>query len=180
MPNADDAGLELEGPQWSFAIELYERPEVSRACLLLQDVLGVDVCLLLFALFVAREHNRILDRASLEDLYRAVADWRDEVVRPLRAIRRRTKTPATAAPEAAIHGFRQQIKIAEINAEQIELALLARHFYAHGHGLSAEPIDIAMVLDGVVRFFAAQGQTAAAEVPEIRAAVRDIAHGMQQ
>jgi uncharacterized protein (TIGR02444 family) len=180
MRRGDDGVLDLEGAHWSFVVDLYQRPGVSRACLLLQDVLGADVCLVLFALFVAREHRAILNKGSLEDLDRAIADWRGEVVRPLRAIRRRLKTGPMPAPDPATHALLQQIKAAEINAEQIELALLARHFHRRGHAVSAETIDVMTVLDGIVVFFAAQGETSAADVPEIRAALRDIAHAVAQ
>ena len=180
MQHDDEGILDLEGTHWSFVVDLYQRPEVSPACLLLQDMLEVDVCLLLFALFVAREHRAILDKASLVDLDQAIGDWRGEVVRPLRAIRRRLKTGPMPAPDPATHALREQIKTAEINAEQIEFALLARHFHRRGHAVSAETIDVMTVLDGVVVFFAAQGKTAAAAVPGIHAALRDIAHAMAQ
>ena len=154
---------------------------VSQACLLLQDVLGADVCLLLFALFVAREHRAMLDQGSLEDLDRAIGDWRGEVVRPLRAIRRRLKTAPPSASDGATQTLRQQVKSAELNAEQIQFALLARHFYRRGHAPSTQTIDVMTVLEEVAAFFAAQRATgAAADAPEVRAALRDIAHAMAQ
>ena len=91
--------LDAEGPQWSFAVELYARPAVSEACLALQDRLGGDVCLLLFALFIAREHQIGLADGDLASLDAAVADWRREVIEPLRSVRRRFQLPPEARPD---------------------------------------------------------------------------------
>ena len=170
----------LRGPHWSFAVELYQRPRVSNACLTLQDTLGVDVCVLLFVLFMASEHRTILDGESLKDLDRTIAEWRSEVVWPLRAIRRRLKTTSTATAGAglAMQALLQQIKAAEIDAEQIEFALLARHLESRGHPASVAALDIATVLDAVASFFAARAGSGAVQSPEIRSALRDIALAM--
>src|SRR5262249_6915793 len=98
MEGGDDTALDVEGPQWSFAVDLYGRPAVSEACLALQDRLGGAVCLLLFTLFVARGHEIALDEGDFERLDAAVADWRREVIEPLRSLRRRLKGAPHRAP----------------------------------------------------------------------------------
>ena len=87
MEPASDVCLRLEGPQWLFAVDLYQRPGVSKACLLLQDLLGADISLLLFVLFVAEKYRTMLDPSELESLDNVIAAWRCEVIWPLRSIR---------------------------------------------------------------------------------------------
>jgi len=143
--------------------------------LTLQDALGVDVCLLLFALFAAREHDVQLDRVSLQELDRVVAEWRDQVVRPLRAIRRRLKGDPPPQAASDVHALREQIKKSEIEAEQIELAMLGRHFSENPPAPRTEPADISAVLDEVADYFAMRSGNATAQAPEMRSALRDIA-----
>jgi len=175
ITTSDPASLDLWGPQWDFAVGLYQKPGVSEACLTLQDALGVDVCLLLFALFAASEHDVQLDRVSLQELDRVVAEWRDQVVRPLRAIRRRLKGDPPPQAASDVHALREQIKKSEIEAEQIELAMLGRHFSENPPAPRTEPADISAVLDEVADYFAMRSGNATAQAPEMRSALRDIA-----
>jgi hypothetical protein len=53
-----------------------------------------------------------------------VAAWQDEIVRPLRAIRRRLKSGPLPAPSAARDELRTRIQAAELECERIELLQL--------------------------------------------------------
>ncbi len=77
-------------PFWSYSIELYRRPGVEAACLELQRRHGLDVNLVLLCCWQASCGGR-LDRALLGRAGETVAGWQAEVVRPLRALRRRLK-----------------------------------------------------------------------------------------
>jgi uncharacterized protein (TIGR02444 family) len=181
MEGGDDTALDVEGPQWSFAVDLYGRPAVSEACLALQDRLGGDVCLLLFALFVAREHQRALDEGDFERLDAAVADWRREVIEPLRSLRRRLKGAPHPAPSPHTNAVRQHIQTAEIAAEQIELAMLARCLAQRPHAGGTASADASTVLDRLARFFALRSaHPAAATSPETRTALKTIADALAQ
>ena len=181
MEGGADMDLDAEGPQWSFAVELYARPAVSQACLALQDRLGGDVCLLLFALFIAREHQIGLADSDFASLDEAVADWRREVIEPLRSVRRRLKLTAHPAPSPHANAVRQHIQRAELAAEQIELAMLARSFARRPHIGPSLSADAAAVLDRLARFFSLRSaQPAAASLPEIRAALKTIADALAQ
>src|SRR5262249_36099665 len=107
MEGGYDTDLDAEGPHWSFAVDLYARPAVSEACLVLQPRLGGDVCLLLFALFIAREHQIGLAAGDFARLDDAVADWRREVIGPLRSLRRRLKLGPHPAPSQRTNAMRQ-------------------------------------------------------------------------
>jgi uncharacterized protein (TIGR02444 family) len=175
----DIPSLQLEGPQWSFAIDVYQRPGVATACLFLQDVLGADISLLLFVIFSAREHRTAFEQADLDRMDGAIAAWRREVIWPLRSIRRRMKTGPEPAPASATEALVQQIKAAEIHAEQIELAALAQWFDRDPRTPST--VDIPAVLAQVAAFFAARsGNSQTANSPEVRSALMAIADAIAQ
>ncbi len=109
--------LNYDNEFWRFSLAVYNQAEVAKECLALQDVLGLDVNILLFCAWRGTQ-SVALQREDIEAALRTVAAWQDEVVRPLRAVRQRTK---------ALSGdgnFRAGIKDAEIKAEQIEQAML--------------------------------------------------------
>lgn len=108
---------------WEFALALYGSQGVSEACLLLQDESGVDVPMLLFALWLAA-HSVALPEAEMQRIEQLVKAWREEVVRPLRAIRRRLKEGPHPAPSEGTNALRNSIKAAELASERIELDLL--------------------------------------------------------
>lgn len=151
MSNAKDE-LPLEGPLWDFAVKFYRQPRVSEACLLLQDKAGVDVSLMLLVLFAAIKQHTHLDKRALEEIDRAVAQWREEVIRPLRNLRRRLKHGPAPAPGRASDGIRSLVKSAELRAEQIELAVLAEKL--SGGRLSSDRTDLRSTLEAVLDYFA--------------------------
>jgi len=109
--------LNYDNEFWRFSLAVYGQGEVAKECLVLQDALGLDVNILLFCAWLGT-HSVVLQREDIEAALRAVAAWHDDVVRPLRVVRQRTK---------ALSGdddFRASIKDAEIKAEQIEQAML--------------------------------------------------------
>jgi hypothetical protein len=76
---------------------------------------------------------------------------------------------------------RQHIQRAELAAEQIELAMLARCFERRPHVGGTWSADAAAVLDRLAHFFALRSaQPAAVSAPEIRAALKTIADALAQ
>jgi uncharacterized protein (TIGR02444 family) len=170
--------LPLTGPHWSFAVELYGRPGVSEACLALQDRLGVDVNVLLFALFAAIERGAPVSERDIEDMDRTVAAWRNEIVLTLRGVRRRLKNGPEPAPNAVTETLREQVKRAELGAEQIEQAVLARWLDQRLPGGQAQhgiDIDVAGVAARVVDYFARHSGTLdQAATPDVQNAVQAV------
>lgn len=117
--------LDLDNPLWRFVLPFYGRDGVSRACLTLQDKLGVDVNILLFAIFAQVERSIMIDASDLAVLDALVRDWRDEIIQPLRRVRIRLKSGPAPAPSPTTDRLRNRIKAAELETEQIELAVLA-------------------------------------------------------
>ncbi len=125
-----------ESPFWRFSLRFYGRPGMADACLALQDAAAADVNLVLFLLFVA-EQKRQLSADEVARLDSAVAQWRDAVIRPLRALRRALKPGIAFVPGAISDGFRAQIKRLEIESEQIEQHRL-EEFAGPGIGTAAD------------------------------------------
>ncbi|HYH18416.1 MAG TPA: TIGR02444 family protein [Azospirillum sp.] len=103
-----------DDPFWSFSLATYARPGVDRACLDLQDRLGMDVNLVLFALWAGAGCGVRLDPAEMRRLADAVAAWRQDVVVPLRGVRRTLKGMPGMEP------FRLRIKAAELESERLQ------------------------------------------------------------
>ncbi|ARP80016.1 TIGR02444 family protein [Bordetella genomosp. 8] len=129
MENPPRAGA-MPGSFWTFSLAVYARPGVPEACLALQDGYGLDVNVLLFALYAA-QHGAALDTDAFEDLDGAVANWRRQVVAPLRAIRRHVKTTLgdgggatragkTPTPASVEQETYEAIKRAELSAERAQ------------------------------------------------------------
>lgn len=103
-----------QNPLWDFALAFYARPGMADHLLLLQDEAGMDVCVLLWRLW--------LDHLGLEPTHQAerglaeIYAWQSDYTRPLRARRRRLK-PA-AAHDPALAELRQALKTAELLAER--------------------------------------------------------------
>ena len=116
---------ELDNELWRFVGSLYAREGVSHACLTLQDQLGVDVDILLFAIFAQVKRGILLDTDDLASVDNLIRDWRSEIVQVLRRVRTRLKAGPAPAPSAATETLRNRIEAAELEAEQIELAMLA-------------------------------------------------------
>lgn len=113
---------DLDNDFWRFSLSFYARADVAPACLVLQDRLGVDVNLLLFAIFFAAERRCVLSPNELREADDAVALWRTDIVQKLRQIRTYLKTGVP--PGNATESLRVQVKAAELKAEQIEQAVL--------------------------------------------------------
>lgn len=109
-------------PFWDFSLALYARPGVADACLRLQDGLGLDVNLLLFACWTAAAGKRRPSREGWRRLVDETETWRARVVEPLRRVRRVLKD-AAANPWSV--GLRERVKALELDAEHAEQLMIA-------------------------------------------------------
>ncbi len=94
---------------WAFSLEVYSRPGVAAACIDLQDTAEADVNMILFSLWAAHR-GRLLIGADMAALEAAIAPWRADIVRPLRAVRRKLKGVSGA------ENLREIVKQAELEA----------------------------------------------------------------
>lgn len=125
MPEKSIAGLEDEF--WRFSLAVYGGEEAGRACLGLQDRLGADVNLLLFCCWLGVTRGRLLRSDEFGRLIRAVAPWRNNVVEPLRAVRRYVKQTGgadTGLTFERVASLKAAVADNELRAERVEQGLL--------------------------------------------------------
>jgi hypothetical protein len=104
-----------------------------------------------------------------------VDGWRAEIVRPLRQLRTRLKTGPSPAPSASTHDLRDRIKSIEIEAERIELDMVAGWLAGHEAGQNSTSNDPRDLLDLIARHFA---QASGRQIgdPQVEGALRALAH----
>lgn len=118
---SDIAGdtLQYDNEFWRFSLAVYGRAVVAEECLALQQAIGADVNILLFCSWMGAR-GIALNRDDIESIMSHVVVWQDHVVGPLRTIRQNMKSLQVGGSE----NFRMRIKAIELEAEQIEQAIL--------------------------------------------------------
>lgn len=99
---------------WRFSNVFYARPGVGKALLALQERDGRDVNLILFALWLGVSGRPPLTCAALAAAEAGTRPLRDELVEPLRALRRRLKTSS----DTDLLRLRNDVKRLELAAEE--------------------------------------------------------------
>ncbi|MEH2512816.1 uncharacterized protein (TIGR02444 family) [Nitrobacteraceae bacterium AZCC 1564] len=118
---------------WEFSLTVYSKSGVPDACLELQDQHGADVNIVLFILWVA-DQGRRLSAQDISKITSLVADWQNEVVRPLRLARRFLKVPAAEWQLQETAALRERIKADELEAERLQQSAMASFFHGHAMG----------------------------------------------
>jgi len=121
-------------PFWDFSLRVYGLPGVPAACLVLQDESGADVNVALALLYLGA-NGRALGAGDVARVDGAVADWRREIVVPLRQVRRALK-PREEDP--AIAAFRRQVKQVELESERLQQEALYVAIAGLGHSADRE------------------------------------------
>ncbi len=114
-----------EGGFWAFSLRLYGEQGVPEASLVLQDQCGADVDIVLYILWRARG-GVCLDEAGLGVALAAVDAWVQQVVLPLRAVRRALKTRLADVAPADAEALRSRVKAQELEAERLQHQALER------------------------------------------------------
>src|SRR5262245_19659619 len=149
-----DTHLDLDAPHWQFALAIYSRPGVADVCLMLQDRIGLDVNILLFATYATIQCSWVVTSQDIQAMDAAVQAWRTEAIIPLRVLRRRLKLPLGAIEGEYAEVLRSKVKQTELLAEQIEWAMLAQWLDHRSGNRVAEKADLAEVLKRVITYFA--------------------------
>src|SRR4051794_35375704 len=171
------AALDLDNDLWRFALSFYGGKRVSPACLALQDALGIDVNFILFGAFALVERDFLLDENDLHMIDKLVSAWRVEIVHDLRSLRTRPKTGPAPAPSAVTEPLRNRIKAAEIEAEQIELAVMAEWLDRQPPRRAGDAVEGKSIPLTVARYFARQATTF---TPEVEAAIDTLAQAIRE
>ena len=104
---------------WDWASAAYTRPGVKDTCLALQDKHGQNVPFLLWAAWA-----RTTDPARLKSAARSARAWEGATVALLRAARRNLSVQAPPVGDAGREALRDQVRSAELGAEQLILETL--------------------------------------------------------
>jgi uncharacterized protein (TIGR02444 family) len=108
---------------WDWTLPTYGQDGVSPACLRLQDRHGVDVNVVLYAVWVASLGAELTD-TDVAAAARRVDDWHVLVVRGLRVIRTELKANPNGAPPELADSFRDGVKKLELDSERMEHIVL--------------------------------------------------------
>ncbi|MBD3671597.1 MAG: TIGR02444 family protein [Gammaproteobacteria bacterium] len=133
MRQAKGAGNAL----WEFSLKVYQEPEVENACLLMQDKLDIDINMLLTCLWLGVSGRGRLNEAELNDLTQQVAFWQEEIIQPMRQVRRRLKDLSKVGGEEFTQ-LRKSVSASELDAEQMEQQML---YQALQHRLANEELS---------------------------------------
>jgi len=107
---------------WDFSVRTYREPGVADACLALQDEYGADVNLLLYCCW-AGWHKAALGQDVFEQALGFSQSWAENVVRPLRGVRRWMKAGGCSDELLnleACQAVREQVKAIELRAEKLQ------------------------------------------------------------
>lgn len=107
---------QAHSPFWAFSLSVYRKNAFSAACLSLQEACGLDVNFLLFALF-AGSRGYPLSIADFARVERRVAPWRQNVIHPLRRVRRWLKQQTDLSHDA-VESLRRAVLAQEIESER--------------------------------------------------------------
>jgi uncharacterized protein (TIGR02444 family) len=120
-----DSSLPLNEQNWAFALQIYARPGIADACLRLQAEAGVDVMMLLTAVFAAVRLGVVLSAPDIKAMDDTCRSWREHIVQPLRMLRVTLKSWPSASSIPATEQLRSQIKVSELFAERLQNDMLA-------------------------------------------------------
>ena len=115
---------------WAFSLATYGAEGVAEICIRAQDEMDLDVNVILYACWLASQGRRMTSSHHAE-LEMRVSEWRQRVVRPLRALRRDLRH----YPEA--HALRESIKSLELQSERQQQDMMWDYFQ------SAQPLPVA-------------------------------------
>ncbi len=158
---------------WDFAVAVYAMDGVSPICLRWQDEFGVDVTVVLSAAWQATR-GRALSRADVETLSEAVRQWRDDVIKPLRAVRRHLKQVPSLGAAGDVAELRRLIGHAELYGERMALSVLEQ--------VVPGPVDdgrtdapVRKNIETVLSFFDDSATAGEGEIDRVVSAVAEVA-----
>ncbi len=122
---------------WKTIVGYYSRPGVAEDLLRQQQESDLDIVLFLFLRYLSEELHLTIPPALRSDAEHCVAAWRNVVIKPTRALRRRLKDmPGLEAIDDSRHEFRESLKQIELQAERVEFNSLCNWLEARSATVS--------------------------------------------
>lgn len=138
----------MSNPFWDHSLATYKLDGVATSCLALQDTFGLDVNLLLYAAWLAHMDQRLSEEHAA-GVEAAIVDWREKVIKPLRALRRQLQDYPRAA------GVMEEVKGLELRAEHQQQDMMFA-FFQRTTGLTRAPRPLQENLWQVAQFASPQ------------------------
>ena len=110
--------LALDNPFWQFSLLQWKNDNLQQQLLNLQDNGNFRINLLLLAMWLSFEHKDI--RSHYQELIAKSSQWHKQIVAPIRNARKALPRQLSNQSQA----FKNQLQTCELQAEQIEHALL--------------------------------------------------------
>tara|TARA_R110000850_G_scaffold125385_3_gene243703 strand:+ start:19783 stop:20307 length:525 start_codon:yes stop_codon:yes gene_type:complete len=104
-----------DNPFWDYSLVHYGRSEVARACLELQEGVGANVNLVLFCCWLG-SFGQVLTVQDLDEAEEVIRDWNEQVVEPLRGVRRFVRSEFAGFADQE---WPQEVKQLELRAERV-------------------------------------------------------------
>ena len=120
------APVQMESPLWRFSLAVYRGAGVQEECLDVQERFGLDVNLLMLCAYVGAVEGAVLSASDIADALEASGAWHGNVVKSLRQVRRTLKPWGSGEGpfSPVVEALRTKVKGAELEAEQIEQAMM--------------------------------------------------------
>jgi uncharacterized protein (TIGR02444 family) len=118
--------VEMDSPLWRFSLAVYRGAGVQEECLDVQERFGIDVNLLMLCAYLGAVEGAVLSASDVADALDATGAWHANAVRSLRQVRRTLKPWGSGEGPFAnvVEALRTKVKGAELEAEQIEQAMM--------------------------------------------------------
>ena len=121
---------------------MYARRGVAENCLKLQDDHAADITIVLYLLWLAAQ-NRQLAKVEISQIVDATNSWRENVVKPLRTVRRHLKRAPLKRQLTATQSLRSELKKLELNSEKIQLQCLFENAQKRMPGIYVDNVKAA-------------------------------------
>ena len=111
---------------WNLTLQLYDAKGVQPACLQLQDEFDVGVSALLTVIILGFLGQPPFTAPELKQTLKRATAWQQNVIEPLRAVRRGLREASPADQSEAVEALRKSLLSQEIAAEKIQQALICQ------------------------------------------------------
>ncbi len=134
-----------DNPFWDYSVQVW--PTAGETLLMLQETYQLDINMLLFCCWLAKEHRVFRSSEQLAHYWPEISRWQNEIILPLRIIRQKVK--AISLPDASIQAIYSQCKQVELDAERIQQKrlfnlkdLLSESNGLHSHNILEENLRL--------------------------------------